>query len=254
VLLSTWKESPEELNIIVNMFNVVLKGDRDLGGFQLPAGQAPAAELLVDGVAMVKTLDKLLPGVVDVRAMNKSPKDNRDKIENWNLVIGSARSAGCRLTHVTAESLAQAQGGNADAALHVLLWEVIRMSLETRVKKLKVYLEGAFPKEKVADVVKFPMEKLLCQWLQGFCSTRGHQIKPQSLTNDLKDGLAYAVVLSALLKAGPSAAGLAAPERLAAVQELAQQAHLDADAGGLSRGVYWQHYILAASLLIKAGE
>jgi len=248
----TFKESAHELTVLTNLINAALKGDKDLAGFTISDGRAPGAEL-ADGAAMVKAFDKLIPGVVDVRAMNKTPKDLRDKVENWNLVLGSARSAGCRLVHVTAEALA---GGN-ETQIQAVVWETLRVAMETRVKKAKVYLEGAFPKEKVADLLRWPMEKVLGGWLSSFIGGRGHAgVKIASLANDCKDGLAYVVVLAALLKRKDAAdvAALAPKERLAAVEKMAAELGLDAVADGLASGAYWQHYLLAAQLLVKASE
>lgn len=192
---------------------------------------------------MIKAIDKLLPGVVDARAMTRNVRDQRDRVDNWNLALGSARAAGCRLVHATSESLAN--GTEAQIQLvrvHLppapphtrqLLWEVARVSLESRVKKAKVYLEGAFPKEKVVDLVKWPIEKILTSWLVGFCDTRKHQVKVTSLASDLKDGLAYAVVIGAITKKGADLIAQSPEQRLAGVVRLAKELGLDASAEGL---------------------
>lgn len=66
--------------------------------------------------------------------MTRNPKDNRDKVDNWNLILGSAKMAGCRVVRITSEACAQ---GN-ETQIQTVLWEIIRVAQETRVKKLKV--------------------------------------------------------------------------------------------------------------------
>jgi len=127
---------------------------------------------------------------------------------------------------------------------------------QTRVKKCKVYLEGAFPKEKVQDVVKWAMDKLLTGWLAGFLASRSQQAhKITALGKDTQDGLAFAVVLAALTKnKTDDLASMSEGERLMTVADLAAKLGLDVSPTGLQSGSYWQHYVLAASLLLKATE
>ena len=49
---------------------------------------------------MCKLFDRLNQGVLDVRVVNKKADETAAKVENWNLVIGSARSVGCRGLHI----------------------------------------------------------------------------------------------------------------------------------------------------------
>lgn len=51
---------------------------------------------------------------------------------------------------------------------------------------LQVYLENVFPKEKITDLVKWPIEKLLTAWITAHTATIQQPVKVAALPNDLK--------------------------------------------------------------------
>jgi hypothetical protein len=239
----------DEAAIIAHIAQNALKGDKELGSHQFSKDTPMGAEL-ADGIVIGRLFDKLIPGVIDVRAINKTPNETRDKAENWNLVIGHGRSIGCRLHSVQGEACAV---GNV-SQIQLVLWESIRVSFEQRMKRAKVYLEASFPEDKVADLVKWPIEELLGKWATNFVKSRGLSRKVDDLA-DLKDGEVLAAIVAAVIPGSSAVAKISDPsERVTAVVEAVNKTDNGtlASKSLITQGVQWQLFIVLSALFLKA--
>ncbi|CAE7943280.1 FIM5, partial [Symbiodinium sp. KB8] len=55
---------------------------------------------LSDGVVLLKALDRVEPGIVNWKRVNKDPKNKYKKIENCNTVISTGKAMEFKLTNV----------------------------------------------------------------------------------------------------------------------------------------------------------
>jgi len=135
-----------------------------------------------------------------------------------------------------------------------VLWETIRLSYEQRVKRAKVYLEASFPEDKVADLLKLPIEELLGRWATSFLKNRGVSRQVGSL-DDLKDGEALAGIVGAVTPANAAVAKISnSDERIEAVVEAVNKMDNGtlASKSLITQGVHWQLYVVLSALFLKA--
>jgi len=189
--------------------------------------------------------------MLDVRVITTKIGDKRDKIDNWNLCVQSARGAGCRLHDVKVESLADGD----PISTQKVLFQIAKIGLETDLKMFEEYLAEFIPDADPDALAGMSLDEILTKWVNSLLSKNGHSRAINNLTSDLQDSYVFIVLLNETL--GMSL-DLDANELERAQSVVMSSSEIGKGPvitlQGIVDGSYWQNCIFLASLLLTAAE
>jgi hypothetical protein len=248
----------EDTSILFNFINNALVGDMQLKN-ELPLKITNAEQcfkILSDGIILCKFFDKMIPGCLDVRAINyKITTLPRDIIENWNLCVNSGKAVGCRLHDIDIRELS---AGKSDALLR-LTWQIIRVGLENRMRKHQSLIKkfvGA--DDDMENMIRLPAETLLCRWVNWVMQTSRHNRHVNSFESDFKDCEVLIVLLHSF------APTLVDKQQLLSEKDITKRAQKVVDltakmkipglvtVNGITQGILWQIFLLLATLFLAS--
>jgi len=243
----------DELAILAHFLNEQLLDEPNLP-HDMPLDAADASlvfEQLSDGITMCYFFDKMIPEVMDVRVITRKIKDDRDKIDNWNLCVNSCKGSGCRLPDVKAEDLAAAD----PEQIMKVIWQIVKVGLETEIKTNSDYLQNIFPDKSLDEIEAMPLEKLLLAWVNTIVQQKSKGRVAKSIANDFKDSYFYLTLFDEILATGLDLIDepddtIKAEAVVATSKELGRG--LVITELGIIEGVYWMNFIFLASILLTA--
>jgi len=241
----------EEIEILINFLNTSLKGEPLPFKLPLQVSSPNLWDNLSDGVALCRYFNKTIPDMLDVRVITTKVGDRRDKIDNWNLCVQSARGAGCRLHDVKVESLADGD----PISIQKVLFQIAKIGLETDLKMFEEYLAEFIPDADPDALAGMSLDEILLKWVNSSLSKYGHSRTINNLTADLQDSYVFIVLLNETL--GMSL-DLDANELERAQSVVMSSSEIGkgpvVTLQGIVDGSYWQNCIFLASLLLTAAE
>jgi len=191
----------EEMSAFAEHFNNTLKNDPELD-FYLPIDPKglALAEKVKDGVILAKFINKCVPDTIDERALNKrsGSKDlSLFKInENLNLVISSAKSIGVSTVNVGSTELLN--GKDFPHIILGLIWQLVKIQLlnSINLKSNPLLIRLLEEGEELADLMKLPPDQLLLRWMNYHLKNSGSDKRVTNWSGDVKDSVAYTIVLN----------------------------------------------------------
>uniref|UniRef100_A0ACD5YTX8 Uncharacterized protein n=3 Tax=Avena sativa TaxID=4498 RepID=A0ACD5YTX8_AVESA len=184
----------------VNHINNFLGEDSFLKNFlPLDPESNDIFNLVRDGVLLCKLINVAVPGTIDERAINTKKDPNPwERNENHNLCLNSARAIGCTVVNIGTQDLIEAR----PHLVLGLLSQIIKIQLlaDLNLKKTPQLLElfaGDNIKE-AEELVTIAPDKMLLKWMNFHIQKAGYKKTVTNFSTDVKDGEAYAYLLSAL--------------------------------------------------------
>ncbi|VAI57927.1 unnamed protein product [Triticum turgidum subsp. durum] len=184
----------------VNHINKFLGEDPFLKNF-LPLDPASndIFNLIGDGVLLCKLINVAVPGTIDERAINTKKEPNPwERNENHTLCLNSAKAIGCTVVNIGTQDLIEAR----PHLVLGLLSQIIKIQLlaDLNLKNTPQLLElvaGDNSKE-AEELVTLAPDKMLLKWMNFHIKKAGYKKTVTNFSTDVKDGEAYAYLLSAL--------------------------------------------------------
>ena len=202
----------EERSVFCRAINNALKDDEDLKD-RLPAD--PESDdlfhILSDGMVLIKLINIIEPGRIDMRTVNKGKGLNIYKVrENLNQAI-TACAGMVKLIGIGADTF-------LEKTPHLVLgviWQIIRLISVKSVslKDVPEIMRLANDGEELADLLKLPPENILIRWMNFHLRNAG-QKEIANLGKDLKDSKSLLYVLNQLDKEKCSLDGLTEEDEL----------------------------------------
>ncbi|KAJ1415584.1 CH domain superfamily [Sesbania bispinosa] len=169
-------------------------------------------DLATDGVLICKLINVAVPGTIDERAINtKRVLNPWERNENHTLGLNSAKAIGCTVVNIGTQDLVEGR---------------IQLLADLNLKKTPQLVELVEDDKDVEELVSLAPEKVLLKWMNFHLKKAGYQKQVTNFSSDVKDGEAYAYLLSALAPevSGPSALATSDPtERANMVLEQAEK-------------------------------
>jgi len=191
----------EEMSAFAEHFNNTLKSDPELEHYlPIDSKGLALAESVKDGVILAKFINKCVPDTIDERALNKrtATKDlSLFKInENLNLVISSAKSIGVQTVNVGATELLN--GKDFPHIILGLIWQLVKIQLlnSINLKSNPLLIRLLEEGEELADLMKLPPDQLLLRWMNYHLKNAGSDKRVTNWSGDVKDSVAYTIVLN----------------------------------------------------------
>ncbi|XP_044494137.1 fimbrin-5 [Mangifera indica] len=154
-------------------------------------------EVAKDGVLLCKLINVAVPGTIDERAINtKHVLNPWERNENHTLGLNSAKAIGCTVVNIGTQDLAEAR----PHLVLGLISQIIKIQLlaDLNLKKTPQLLELMDDSQDVEELIGLPPEKVLLKWMNFHLKKAGYQKEVTNFSSDLKDGEAYAHLLTAL--------------------------------------------------------
>eukprot|EP01120_Amphizonella_sp_Union-15-10_P011036 TRINITY_DN4581_c0_g3_i5.p1 TRINITY_DN4581_c0_g3~~TRINITY_DN4581_c0_g3_i5.p1 ORF type:complete len:658 (+),score=189.58 TRINITY_DN4581_c0_g3_i5:44-1975(+) len=203
-LASSSEFSDKDITIFLQYINSVLAGEARVNHLiPLSTNEANLSKTftdLSDGMVLCKFMDKLIPDMLDERAINYKIFDKQSKIENWNLCVNTGRACGCRLSDVSVNDL---EAGKKEAIVKVI-WETIRAQFDYKLKSSKKFnsqLESIVDQrsgEQVDNVKRLPVDQIVLRWVNFQLAKAGLGRKATNISEDFKDSELYIVLFNAI--------------------------------------------------------
>jgi len=250
--IASFSTEEEEIEILINLLNTQLKGENIPQRLPLKASSPDLFTELSDGIALCRFFNKTFPEMMDVRVINMKITEKREKIENWNLCVQSAKAAGCRLYDVKAESLADGDS----ISIQKVIFQIARIGLETDLKMFEEYLTEFIPDVDSDLLTGMSLDEILLKWINYVLKKTGHSRRPvNNLTTDLQDSFVFIVLLNETF-------GLSLEQDSNELERAQSVVMSSSEIGkgpvitlqGIVDGSYWQNCIFLASLLLTAAE
>ncbi len=220
----------------------------------LPLTKLNFTRHVADGILPCKLINFLQRDTLDDRALNYKINDNRDRQENMNLCVNSARMLGVRVSHLSIDALIKGD----EAQCWNLVWVIIKGGFAERVRKFKEKLATLAGRgTSVEDLQSLPAEEILIRWMNKHVSA--FDMKVANLDKDVADCISYVTLLNAI---DESSSAEALDE-----DDLAKRAHMVIDlaakitplprffvASEIAAGNPRQNFLFAASLFAHLKE
>ncbi|CAK8539022.1 unnamed protein product [Lathyrus sativus] len=206
--------------------NSYLAEDKFMKQF-LPIDPAANAlfDLAKDGVLLCKLINIAVPGTIDERAINtKRDLNPWERNENHTLGLNSAKAIGCTVVNIGTQDMVEGR----PYLILGLISQIIKIQLlaDLNLKKTPQLLELVEDDKDVEELISLPPDKVLLKWMNFHLKKAGYEKQVTNFSSDVKDGEAYAYLLSALAPevAGPGALTTTDPtERAKMVLEQAER-------------------------------
>ncbi|KAJ0113666.1 hypothetical protein Patl1_01894 [Pistacia atlantica] len=165
-------------------------------------------EVAKDGVLLCKLINVAVPGTIDERAINtKRVLNPWEKNENHTLGLNSAKAIGCTVVNIGTQDLAEARvtpsttwidfSNNQGIQLEFLVLK-IQLLADLNLKKTPQLVELVDDSQDVEELIGLSPEKVLLKWMNFHLKKAGYEKQVTNFSSDLKDGEAYAHLLTAL--------------------------------------------------------
>ncbi|XP_062222913.1 fimbrin-5-like [Phragmites australis] len=184
----------------VNHINNFLGEDPFLKNF-LPLDPASNElfNLVRDGVLLCKLINVAVPGTIDERAINTKKDPNPwERNENHTLCLNSAKAIGCTVVNIGTQDLIEAR----PHLVLGLLSQIIKIQLlaDLNLKKTPQLAELVADDngKDVEELVTLAPDKMLLKWMNFHLKKAGYKKTVTNFSTDVKDGEAYAYLLSTL--------------------------------------------------------
>ncbi|XP_066317541.1 fimbrin-5-like [Miscanthus floridulus] len=184
----------------VNHINNFLKEDPFLKNF-LPVDPASNElfNLVRDGVLLCKLINVAVPGTIDERAINtKKDLNPWERNENHTLCLNSAKAIGCTVVNIGTQDLIEAR----PHLVLGLLCQIIKIQLlaDLDIKKTPQLAELVADDngKEAEELVTLAPDKMLLKWMNFHLKKAGYKKTVTNFSTDVKDGEAYAYLLSTL--------------------------------------------------------
>ncbi|KAJ1279739.1 hypothetical protein BS78_04G178600 [Paspalum vaginatum] len=184
----------------VNHINNFLREDPFLKNF-LPLDPTSSGlfNLVRDGVLLCKLINVAVPGTIDERAINtKKDLNPWERNENHTLCLNSAKAIGCTVVNIGTQDLIEAR----PHLVLGLLSQIIKIQLlaDLNLKKTPQLAELVADEngKDVEELVTLAPDKMLLKWMNFHLKRVGYKKTVTNFSTDVKDGEAYAYLLSAL--------------------------------------------------------
>lgn len=184
----------------VNHINNFLGEDHFLKNF-LPLDPASndVFNLVRDGVLLCKLINVAVPGTIDERAINtKKDLNPWEKNENHTLCLNSAKAIGCTVVNIGTQDLIEAR----PHLVLGLLSQIIKVQLlaDLNLKKTPQLAELVADDngKEAEELVTLAPDKMLLKWMNFHLKKAGYKKTVTNFSTDVKDGEAYAYLLSSL--------------------------------------------------------
>ncbi|CAO2046370.1 unnamed protein product [Urochloa humidicola] len=184
----------------VNHINNFLGEDPFLKNF-LPLDPASNElfNLVRDGVLLCKLINVAVPGTIDERAINTKKELNPwERNENHTLGLNSAKAIGCTVVNIGTQDLIEAK----PHLVLGLLSQIIKIQLlaNLNLKKTPQLAEIVADDngKEVEELVTLAPDKMLLKWMNFHLKKAGYKKTVTNFSTDVKDGEAYAYLLSTL--------------------------------------------------------
>ncbi|XP_006647434.1 fimbrin-5-like [Oryza brachyantha] len=184
----------------VNHINNFLGEDTFLKNF-LPLDPASNGifNLVRDGVLLCKLINVAVPGTIDERAINtKKDLNPWERNENHTLCLNSAKAIGCTVVNIGTQDLIEAR----PHLVLGLLSQIIKIQLlaDLNLKKTPQLAELVADdnSREAEELVTLAPDKMLLKWMNFHLKKAGYKKTVTNFSTDVKDGEAYAYLLSTL--------------------------------------------------------
>jgi len=205
----------EEMIAFAEHMNNCLSQDPDLD-YLMPVktDNVDLCNKVRDGILLAKFINVAVPDTIDERALNKK----KDKLtlfqinENLNLVISAAKSIGVTVVNVGAAELLK--GNEHPHIILGLVWQLVKLqllntiNLKNHPELLRLLEDG----EELADLLKLPPDQLLLRWFNYHLKNAKYGKRVNNFGGDVKDSMAYTVLLHQIAPGTCDAAGLNDPD------------------------------------------
>ncbi|XP_044501747.1 fimbrin-5-like [Mangifera indica] len=154
-------------------------------------------EIAKDGVLLCKLINVAVPGTIDERAINtKQVLNPWERNENHTLGLNSAKAIGCTVVNIGTQDLAEAR----PHLVLGLISQIVKIQLLANLdlKKTPQLVELVDDSKDVEELINLPPEKVLLKWMNFHLKKAGYEKQVTNFSSDLKDGEAYAHLLTAL--------------------------------------------------------
>ncbi|KAK4799878.1 hypothetical protein SAY86_025243 [Trapa natans] len=154
-------------------------------------------DLVKDGVLLCKLINIAVPGTIDERAINtKRVLNPWERNENHTLCLNSAKAIGCTVVNIGTQDLVEAR----PHLVLGLISQIIKIQLlaDLDLKKTPQLVELVDDSKDVEELMGLPPEKILLKWMNFHLKKAGYEKQVTNFSSDVKDGEAYAYLLSAL--------------------------------------------------------
>lgn len=178
--------------------NNCLAEDKFLKNY-LPIDAATNAifDLAKDGVLLCKLINIAVPGTIDERAINtKKVLNPWERNENHTLCLNSAKAIGCTVVNIGTQDLVEAR----PHLVLGLISQIIKIQLlaDLNLKKTPELLELVDDNQEVEELMGLAPEKVLLKWMNFHLKKAGYEKQVTNFSSDVKDGEAYAYLISAI--------------------------------------------------------
>ncbi|KAL2935760.1 Fimbrin-2 [Bienertia sinuspersici] len=195
-LLHTISES--EKSSYVSHINSYLGEDKFLEQF-LPIDPSTndLFEIVKDGVLLCKLINVAVPGTIDERAINMKRMLNPwERNENHTLCLNSAKAIGCTVVNIGTQDFIE---GRRHLVLG-LIAQIVKIQLlaDLNLKKTPQLVELVDSSEDAEELMSLPPEKILLRWMNFQLRKSEYKKVVTNFSTDIKDGEAYAHLLSVL--------------------------------------------------------
>ncbi|XP_024979298.1 fimbrin-4 [Cynara cardunculus var. scolymus] len=154
-------------------------------------------DLAKDGVLLCKLINVAVPGTIDERAINtKKVLNPWERNENHTLCLNSAKAIGCTVVNIGTQDLAEGR----PHLLLGLISQIIKIQLLSYVdvKKTPELAAMVEDSKEAEELMGLPPEKVLLKWMNYQLKKSGYKKEVTNFSSDVKDGEAYAHLLSVL--------------------------------------------------------
>ncbi|KAK3001865.1 hypothetical protein RJ639_022134 [Escallonia herrerae] len=154
-------------------------------------------EVAKDGVLICKLINVAVPGTIDERAINtKTLLNPWERNENHTLCLNSAKAIGCTVVNIGTQDFIE---GRRHLVLGVIS-QIIKIQLlaDLNLKKTPQLVELVDDSEDMEELMSLPPEKLLLRWMNFHLKKSAYKRTVTNFSSDVKDGEAYAHLLSIL--------------------------------------------------------
>ncbi|KAJ4826482.1 hypothetical protein Tsubulata_041168 [Turnera subulata] len=182
----------------VNHINTYLGEDPFLKKYlPLDAATNAVSDLVKDGVLLCKLINVAVPGTIDERAINtKAVLNPWERNENQTLCLNSCKAIGCTVVNIGAVDLVEAR----PHLVLGLISQIVKIQLlaDLDLKKTPELVELVDDSKDVEELMGLAPEKVLLKWMNFHLKKAGYSKQVTNFSSDVKDGEAYAYLLSAL--------------------------------------------------------
>ncbi|KAA6386798.1 MAG: putative actin binding protein [Streblomastix strix] len=189
--------SAEEKQAFAEFINQNLIDDIDLRT-RLPVDSTSddIFEVMKDGLIILKMVNQILPGTIDERIFNKTPKNTYQISDNLKLVLEGARRIGCKLVGISEKSIMDGNPMFVFSLLRQLVNQnlTIHITLLDHPELFRLMKEN----ESLDEFRNMSAEQRLLRWFNYHLERSGHTQRVTNFGDDIKDGINYLILLNQL--------------------------------------------------------